>query len=163
MICNSIISPHLCIATKGQRSCVCGFFFFVKCRPVGGQRGGSIGTLTQLPRNAQRDFFSNTCRKMRGGKHVKARKFKGGICGGSHLAVTYGGELLYLRIFSSISPPSKRELPFLRGLKSRTHNGYCAVNHAITIMCADRAECSRHIRRYNNSPPYVTVNMAAAP
>ena len=28
------------------------------------------------------------------------RKFKGGICCGSHLAVTYGGELSYLRIFS---------------------------------------------------------------
>ena len=30
----------------------------------------------------------------------RARKFKGGICCGSHLAVTYGGRLLYLRIFS---------------------------------------------------------------
>ena len=28
------------------------------------------------------------------------RKFKGGICCGGHLAVTYGGELLYLQIFS---------------------------------------------------------------
>ena len=47
---------------------------FVDCRPVGGQ-GGSIGTLTQLPRNARRDFFfSNTCQKMRGGKHVKVKK-----------------------------------------------------------------------------------------
>ena len=27
------------------------------------------------------------------------RKFKGGICCGSHLAVTYGGDLLYLQIF----------------------------------------------------------------
>ena len=27
------------------------------------------------------------------------RKFQGGICCGSHLATTYGGELLYLRIF----------------------------------------------------------------
>ena len=30
----------------------------------------------------------------------KSRKFKGGICCGGHLAVTYGGELLYLWIFS---------------------------------------------------------------
>ena len=29
-----------------------------------------------------------------------SRKFKGGICCGSHLAITYGGELLYLRICS---------------------------------------------------------------
>ena len=27
------------------------------------------------------------------------KKFKGGICCGGHLAVTYGGELLYLWIF----------------------------------------------------------------
>ena len=33
----------------------------------------------------------------------------------------------------------KREFPFLSGLKSRTHVGYRAVNHAVTIMC-DRAE-----------------------
>ena len=30
----------------------------------------------------------------------RVRKFKGGICCGSHLAVTYRGELLYLRIIS---------------------------------------------------------------
>ena len=35
---------------------------------------------SQLPRNARRDFFffffffSNTCQKMRGGKHVKVKK-----------------------------------------------------------------------------------------
>ena len=39
--------------------------------------------------------------------HVKmgmlrfARKFKGEICCGGHLAVTYGGELLYRQIFHS--------------------------------------------------------------
>ena len=27
-------------------------------------------------------------------------------------------------------------------------------------MCADQAEWSGQIQRYNNSPPYVTVNMA---
>ena len=46
----------------------------IECRPIGGQQG-SIGTLTQLPRNARRDFFffSNTCQKMRGGKHCKSQ------------------------------------------------------------------------------------------
>ena len=58
--------------------------------------------------------------------------------------------------FSLLSLPSKCELPFPRGLKSCTHNGYRVVNHAVTIMCADRAKCSRQIRRYNNSHPYVT-------
>ena len=55
--------------------------------------------------------------------------------------------------FSELSPPNnfvKRELPFPRGLKSRTNIGY-------------RAEWSRKIRRYNNPPPYVTGNMADAP
>ena len=47
--------------------------FFVMSRPVGGQQG-SIGTLRQLPRNARRDFFSNTRQKMRGRKHVKVKK-----------------------------------------------------------------------------------------
>ena len=37
--------------------------------------------------------------------------------------------------------------------------GYRAVNHWVTIICADRAEWSRQIWRYINSPPYVTVNM----
>ena len=55
------------------------------------------------------------------------------------------------------------ELPFPRGLKSRTHKGYWVVNHAVMKMCADRDKWSRRIRRYNNSPPYVTGNMAAAP
>ena len=31
---------------------------------------------------------------------VCSRKFKVGICCGGHLAITYGGELLYLQIFS---------------------------------------------------------------
>ena len=34
----------------------------VDCRPVGGQRG-SIGTLTQLPRNARHDFFQTHARR----------------------------------------------------------------------------------------------------
>ena len=36
----------------------------------------------------------------------KPRKFKGEICFCGHLAVTCGGELLYLRIFSSLSQPN---------------------------------------------------------
>ena len=47
----------------------------------------------------------------------------------------------------------KRKLPFPRGLKSRTHIRYCMVNHTVMIMCANLAEWSRQIRRYNNSPP----------
>ena len=50
------------------------------------------------------------------------RKFKGGICCGGHLSVTYGGELLYLWIFSQLSPSNnfvKRELPFPREIKLR--------------------------------------------
>ena len=82
------------------------------------------------------------------------KKFKGGIWCGGHLAVSYGGELLYLRIFSELSLPYsfvKRELPFLYGLKLRTQIGYRVVNHAVTIMCADRAERLRQIQMYNNS------------
>ena len=50
MICDSIVSPHLCIATKGQRSRVCGKLFLSGVIPLV-VNGGSIGTLTQLPRN----------------------------------------------------------------------------------------------------------------
>ena len=55
----------------------------------------------------------------------------------------------------------KRELPFSHGFKSRKQIGYRAMNHVVMIMCADRADWSCQIRRYNNLPPYVTVNMAA--
>ena len=37
---------------------------FVECRPVGGQRG-SIGTLTQSPGNAGRDFLQTHARNAR--------------------------------------------------------------------------------------------------
>ena len=46
---------------------------FVECQPVGGQ-GGSIGTLMQFLRNAQRELFSNTWEKMRRGKHCKSQE-----------------------------------------------------------------------------------------
>ena len=36
---------------------------------------------------------------------LNPRKFKGGICCGGHLAITYGGELLYFRI---ICKPTKQ-------------------------------------------------------
>ena len=77
------------------------------------------------------------------------RKFKRGICCGGHLAITYGGELLYLQIFLLLSPPSnfvERELPFPHVLKSHAHIDYRAVNHAI-IMCADRAKSEVTITR----------------
>ena len=70
-------------------------------------------------------------------KHVRDKEFKGGICCGGHLAIMYGGDLLYLWNFLYLSPPSNfvwHELPYLRGLKSRTHVGYCAVNHTVMIM-----------------------------
>ena len=51
----------------------------------------------------------------------------------------------------------KSELPFPLGLKSHTHIGYRAVNHAVMIMCADHAKWLCQIQRYNNSPPYVTA------
>ena len=62
-------SPHLCLATKGQRKRLCGKLFFVECHPIGGQRGVYIGTLT----HDAIFFFSNTCQKMRDGKHVKVK------------------------------------------------------------------------------------------
>ena len=47
---------------------------FVECHPVGGLREGSIGTLTQLSRNAGRDFFFKHMPEDAGGKHVKVKK-----------------------------------------------------------------------------------------
>ena len=43
---------------------------FVECPPVGRQGEGFIGAQTQL----LRDFFPNTCQKMRGDKHVQVKK-----------------------------------------------------------------------------------------
>ena len=68
------VSLHLGIATKIQRSHLCGKLFLSNVLPFVVNRG-SLGTLTQMPRNARRDFFfSNTCQKMRDGKHVKVKK-----------------------------------------------------------------------------------------
>ena len=49
---------------------------FVVCRPVGGQRGGGVhrDPYAIAAQRAARFFFSNTCQKMRGGKHVKVKK-----------------------------------------------------------------------------------------
>ena len=68
----------------------------------------------------------------------KEKEPRGIRCGG-HLWVTYGAELLCLQSFSYLSPPSKRGLTF-QGTKSCLHNGYRAVNHAVTIIRADGAE-----------------------
>ena len=81
----------------------------------------------------------------------------GGICCDSHLAVTYGAELLYLRIFPYLSPPSKPELPFLHGLITRAYWLSRDESHGNNYV--RRQFCQ--IKRYNNSPPYVTGNMAA--
>ena len=42
---------------------------FVECRPVGSQGG-----FQRDPNAIAARFFSNTCQKMRGGKHVKIKK-----------------------------------------------------------------------------------------
>ena len=65
--------------------------------------------------------------------------------------------------FFIVKPIKQAWVAFPAWTKSRTHIGYCRANHAVTIMCTDSAEWSRQIRRCNNSPPYMTVNMATAP
>ena len=75
-MCDSIISPHLCIATKGQGSHVCGKLFLSSVVPLvvnGGVRRDPNAIAAQ--RTAR--FLSNTCQKMRGGKHAKVRN--GGV------------------------------------------------------------------------------------
>ena len=47
---------------------------------------------------------------------IADKEIEGSICCGGHVAVRYGEELLYLRIFLYLSPPSKRGLPFTHGL-----------------------------------------------
>ena len=49
---------------------------FVEYHSVGGQRGGSIHRNPNafIAQRAARFLFSNTCQKMRGGKHVKVKK-----------------------------------------------------------------------------------------
>ena len=47
---------------------------FVECRPVGGQGGVNRDPNAIAVQSATR-FFSNTCQKMRGGKHVKVKKW----------------------------------------------------------------------------------------
>ena len=49
---------------------------FVKCRPVGGQQGVHRDPNAIAAQRAAR-LISNTCQKMRDGKHVKARN--GGV------------------------------------------------------------------------------------
>ena len=91
---------------------------------------------------------------------IHPRKFKEGICCGGHLAVT-SGTPVWRRVivppdFFVAKPAIKCKLPLPRGLTSRKHNGYRSVNHAVTIMCADRTEYSRQIWRHNKfSPGYI--------
>ena len=49
--CVIVPSQHLCIATKGPRSRVCEKLFLSSVVPLV-VNGGSMGTLTQLPRQA---------------------------------------------------------------------------------------------------------------
>ena len=46
---------------------------FVECCPVGGQ-GGVHRDPNAIAAQRVAQFFSNTCQKMRGGKHVKVKK-----------------------------------------------------------------------------------------
>ena len=46
---------------------------FVECRPVSGQRGVHRDPYAIAAQREAR-VFSNTCQKMRGGKHVKVKK-----------------------------------------------------------------------------------------
>ena len=48
---------------------------FVECRPVGDQRGVHKDSNAIVAQRAAR-FFSNTCQKMQGGKHVKVKKWR---------------------------------------------------------------------------------------
>ena len=73
MICDSIISPHLCIATKGQRSRVCGKLFLSSVVPLVVNRGVHRDPNAIAAQRAVR-FFPNTCQKMWGGKRVKVKK-----------------------------------------------------------------------------------------
>ena len=60
------------------------------------------------------------------------RKFKGGICCGSHLAVTYRGELLYLQICSYLSPPSSARITNFEG---HSFQGHCTRAPEVTTYC----------------------------
>ena len=72
-------NSNLCIATNGQRSRVCGKLFLSSVVPlhqrIGGKRGSiGIGHPNAIAAQRAARFLSNTCQKMRGGKHVKIKK-----------------------------------------------------------------------------------------
>ena len=60
------------MATKGQRSHVCGKLFLSSVVPLVVNGGPLLLGKLGLQRAAR--FFSNTCQKMRGGKHAKVKK-----------------------------------------------------------------------------------------
>ena len=68
----------------------------------------------------------------------------------------------YTSGFFVSKPVMQAWVAFLTWTKSRVHVGYLAVNH-VTIMRAARVEWLHQIRRYKNSLPFVTADMAAAP
>ena len=55
----------------------------------------------------------------------------------SHMEVSFIPQVIFIAISSA---NNFDKLPFPHGLKLRTHISYRTVNHAITIMFADRAE-----------------------
>ena len=78
-------------------------------------------------------------------RFVGTEEFKGGICCGGHLAVTYGGAS---RFFIMLSRPTnfvRHVLPFSHRFKSCVHLGYRMVKHEVMIIWADQAKRSHQI------------------
>ena len=98
------------------------------------------------------------------------RKFKGWISCGSNFLSHTEGELLYLWIFSWLSPPSnfvQCVLPTLRWSKSCTHLGYRAVNKPDDNLCKLRVHRGQMTLPNREDtithPTCMTVTMVAMP
>ena len=76
LICISIISPHSCIAMHQRSKVTCKMYvenYFCRVSSRRWSRGVHMDPYAIARQRAER-FFSNTCQKMRGGKHVKVKK-----------------------------------------------------------------------------------------
>ena len=65
-----LICDKLCIATKRPKVTCMWKIIFVECRPVGG-RWGVLRDPNAIAAQRAARFFSYTCPKIRGAKHVK--------------------------------------------------------------------------------------------
>ena len=83
----------------------------------------------------------------------KSRKFYRGISCSSHLAITYGVDLLYLWIFSQPKPPNSFVWSMHPFLMFCTHLGH-AVNIRQQQFRIDHTKWSHQIQRYDNATPY---------